>query len=63
MRFPALIHSFRARLLLLLALMLGADVSGKREKADGHGKQNAENQAEIIEEMRVLLAHGREVYP
>jgi hypothetical protein len=37
-------------------------VPGEREKAEGHGKQNAENETEIIEEMGVLLAHGREVY-
>ena len=46
----------------LLALVVGADVAREREQADRHGKQDAENEAEIIEEMRVLFAHGREVY-
>jgi hypothetical protein len=36
-------------------------MAGEREKANGDGKQDAENQAEIIEEMRVLFAHGRGV--
>ena len=46
----------------LLALVVGADVPREREQADGHGNQDAENQAEIVEEMGVLFAHGREVY-
>jgi hypothetical protein len=37
-------------------------VPGERQQADGHGKQDAENDAEIVEEVRVLFAHGREVY-
>ena len=46
----------------LLALVFGTDVPGEGKQHQGHGHEDAENQAEIIEEMRVLLAHGREVY-
>ena len=39
----------------LLALVVGADVAREGEQADGHGKQNAENEAEIVEEMASLV--------
>src|SRR6186713_3622912 len=46
----------------LLALIVRADVARECEKTNRHGEQNAENQTEIVEEMGVLFAHGREVY-
>jgi hypothetical protein len=46
----------------LLALIVRADVARECEQANRHGKQNAENQTEIVEEMGVLFAHGGEVY-
>jgi hypothetical protein len=63
-RLQALFHAFHVTRIGgdLGRLPRGTDVPRKCEKADGHGKQNAENETEIVEEMGVLFAHGREVY-
>jgi hypothetical protein len=46
----------------LRELVLFADVTREREQPECDGKQDAEHEAEIIEEMGVLFAHGRGVY-
>ena len=63
-RFQALFHALHVTRIGgdLGRLPRGTNVPREREKADGHGKQNAENETEIVEEMGVLFAHGREVY-
>ena len=50
---------YRGSAVTSLALMGRADVPRERKQADGHGNQDAEDQAEIVEEMGVLFAHGR----
>jgi hypothetical protein len=37
-------------------------MAGECEQPKRHGEQDAENETEIVEEMGVLFAHGREVY-
>src|SRR6185436_11139063 len=58
-RLQALLDSRQVARILgdLRELPGGTDMPGEGEQPDGHGDENAEYQAEIIEEMGVLFAH------